>query len=222
MQGLFSEKQKSLSINTKELLVIYYTLGAWASDLKNEIVHLKCDNMCALFCISKFGSRDKLHDHITVKIYTLAEAHNIKLQISYVKSAENKSDKVSREFNIISVHSEWILSDIDFTLCMACSIHTQNIDMFASNHNKKFPQFMSWKPCINSMQVNWFATSWTNIKGYLFPCFSMISRCIKKMYNNEVLHLCGVFPNWQTRSWYPALLRLTNVQIHLLPRRAAR
>ena len=49
MQGLFSEKQKSLSINTKELLAIHYSLGAWASNLKNEIIHFKCDNICALY-----------------------------------------------------------------------------------------------------------------------------------------------------------------------------
>ena len=154
--------------------------------------------MCALFCISKFGSRDKLCDRITMKIYTLAAEHNIQLQISYVKSADNKSNKVSREFNLKSVHSEWTLSDINFTLCMAHSIHTPTIDMFASNDNKKFQQFMSWKPCINSIQVDSFVTSWTYIKGYLFPCFSMISRCVKTMYDDEVLHLCSVFPKWQT------------------------
>ena len=38
VQGLFTEKQKLLSINTKELLAIYYALGAHAEKLSNEVV----------------------------------------------------------------------------------------------------------------------------------------------------------------------------------------
>ena len=37
-QGHFSEEQCKLSINTKELLAIYFTLGAHALSLKNQVV----------------------------------------------------------------------------------------------------------------------------------------------------------------------------------------
>ena len=50
-QGLFNEQQKQLSINTKELLAILYTLQVYASDLANEVVHIKTDNMVALYCL---------------------------------------------------------------------------------------------------------------------------------------------------------------------------
>ena len=39
-QGLFTQKQKLLSINTKELLAIYYTLSTHAHGLRNEVVLL--------------------------------------------------------------------------------------------------------------------------------------------------------------------------------------
>ena len=37
VQGLFTEKQKLLLINTKELLAIYYALGAHAEKLSGEV-----------------------------------------------------------------------------------------------------------------------------------------------------------------------------------------
>ena len=40
-QGLFTEKQKQLSINTKELLAIYYTLSHYSEKLRGECVHIQ-------------------------------------------------------------------------------------------------------------------------------------------------------------------------------------
>ena len=97
-QGKFTQKQQCLSINTKELLAIYYTLSTFAHRLKNEVVLLRCDNMTALYCIKSFGSRDSLRHTITKKIYALANIHNFELRISYVKSADNISDKTSQVF----------------------------------------------------------------------------------------------------------------------------
>ena len=48
VQGLFTECQKSLSSNTKELLAIYYALGAHAEKLTGEVVMIRCDNTTAI------------------------------------------------------------------------------------------------------------------------------------------------------------------------------
>ena len=93
IQGLFTEKQKALPINTKELLAIYYALGAHTWNLVRKVVHLKCDNTTAIACIKNFGSRDVLRNKITARIFNIAFDHDITLQISYVKSEDNILDR---------------------------------------------------------------------------------------------------------------------------------
>ena len=99
LQGLFSDAQRSLSITTKELLTILYTLQVYAPELQHEIVHLKSDNMVALFCIRQQGSRDVLHDGITCKIFDQADKYQFQLQVSYVKTEHNISDQLSHKFD---------------------------------------------------------------------------------------------------------------------------
>ena len=94
-QGHFTEKQKLLSINSKELLAIYYTLSVFAHRLVNERVHLRCDNMTALYCIRNFGSKDILRDQIVCKVFYLGHKYAFTLTISYVESGKNISDKSS-------------------------------------------------------------------------------------------------------------------------------
>ena len=208
-QGLFTEKQRALSINTKELLAIYYTLSTYAKRLKNEVVLIRCDNMTALYCIQSFGSRDHLRDTITKKVFALADMYNFQLQISYVKSGENISDVASRKFPNKSVHTEWSLSSSDFKRVLELSSVTPNIDMFASKVNAKLPQFISWLPQMCATHVDAFTVDWHHLKGFLFPPFNLISHVLKKCVDDKVQHLCGVFPLWLTKSWWPTLLKLS-------------
>ena len=94
IQGRFTEKQKKLSINTKELLAIYYVLSMLGSRLHGEKILLMCDNMTAIFCIKNFSSRDVLRDVLMKKIYHLAKVHCFTIDIKYVQSKSNISNKV--------------------------------------------------------------------------------------------------------------------------------
>ena len=106
VQGLFTEKQRLLSINTKDLLATYYALGAHASKLTSKVVMLRCDNMTAISCIRKKGSSHVVRNRITELIFDIVFTHRFTIQISYVKSKENISDSVSRQFKVTSLHAE--------------------------------------------------------------------------------------------------------------------
>ena len=84
------------------------------SRLHGEQILLMCDNMTAIFCIKNFGSRDVLHDVLTKKIDHLAKVHCFTIDIKYVQSKSNISDKVSRKFLGKMVHTEWTLDKVDF------------------------------------------------------------------------------------------------------------
>ena len=100
-QGRFTPKQQLLLINTKELLAIYYVLSMLSSDMRDEVVHVRCDNMCALFCLRNFGfSSCALRDEVTRKIFYLAFKYNYSIISSYIPSKENLSDMPSRLFKV--------------------------------------------------------------------------------------------------------------------------
>ena len=168
-QGLFTEKQRSLSINSKELLAIYFTLNVYAKQLAGEHIMLRCDNYTAIYCIVHRGSKDQFCDYITGHIFDLAHKYRFTLQISYVKSKENCSDVISRKFNRLSVHSEWSLDERDYKKFAQWWIVTPEIDMFASNLNNKCNKFFSWLPCPDSIHVDAFTCSWSELRGFLFP-----------------------------------------------------
>ena len=97
IQSKFSEKQAGLSINTKELLAIYYTLSAFGAELKGEAVLVHCHNTVSVSCIKKKGSRDPLRNLITKKIFHIAQVNSFSLSITWVTGHFNKhADYLSR------------------------------------------------------------------------------------------------------------------------------
>ena len=189
-QGKFTEKQKQLSINTKELLAIYYTLRVHVTELKDQVVLFHCDNTTALFCMKSLGSRDVLRDRITSKIYHLACLYNITLKCSYINTKLNKSDRASRVFKQKSVHTEWSLHSSDFQKILNLSSTLPEVDMFASEANKKLPQFISWHPCKDAMHVDAFTCNWGNIRGFLFAPFHCLASVLKKCLDDKVENTC--------------------------------
>ena len=214
VQGLFTECQKSLSINTKELLAIYYALGTHANKLAGEVVMVRCDNTTAISCIRNCGSSDFLRDKITVCIFELAFKHNFEIRISYVQSAENLSNRVSSKFD--SIHAEWSISDRDFKSVIELAKTPPEIDLFAHAQNKRLEKFVSWKPCIGATHVDAFTLNWKNLRAFLFPPFPCISSVIKKCLDDRVTMACGIFPLWKTKSWWPGLMRLANHEFTVL------
>ena len=212
-QGKFTEKQKTLPINTKELLAIYYTLKVYIEQLWNEVVLIRCDNVIALYCIKSYGSRDVLRNRIVAKTFHLARLYNFTLKCSYVNTKPNESDWASRVFKIKSINTEWCLHKSDFDKVLKLATTTPTVDMFTSEFNKKLPQFISWHPSKNAMHVDAFTYKWSRVNGYLFAPFHYLSNVLKKCLDDEIQHMCGVFPLWPTKTWWPTLMRLSQGKV---------
>ena len=55
------------------------------------------------------------------------------------------------------------------------------IDIFASHLNYQDPTYVSWNPDKNAYAIDPFSISWTNLKFYAFPPFSLIRTSISKI-----------------------------------------
>ena len=112
-------------------------LAVYAQRLQDEPVMLRCDNCTAIYCILQRGSRDDFRDYITKRVFELAKKWRFTIQISYIKSKENCSDKVLRIFKDFSIHTEWEISNYDFNKIKDWWIVKPEIDLFASDQNRK-------------------------------------------------------------------------------------
>ena len=76
--------------------------------------------------------------------------------------------------------SDWCLNRQIF-LKIQKLIGELEIDLFASTLNYQLKKFGSWNPDPMSLATDAFLLNWTTIKGYTFPPFSLIGRCLAKV-----------------------------------------
>ena len=81
---------------------------------------------------------------------------------------------------------------------------TQDIDLFASRHNAQKRRYVSWKPDPEACTFDAFALNWEGLKGYAFPPFCLIGRCLAKVRRYKA-KLVLITPIWQTQQWYPGM-----------------
>ena len=67
--------------------------------------------------------------------------------------------------------------------------------MFASGWDKQLPKFVSWKPQPTAWGLNAFSIDWNSHRAYLFPPFSLVGRCLKKI-RDEKADVILVAPVW--------------------------
>lgn len=91
------------------------------------------------------------------------------------------------------------------------------IDLFASRLTNQLPRYVSWKADPGAEATDAFSLNWAQHRGYAFPPFVLIGRCLKQVICQQVPSLVIVTPVWEMQSWFPLLLELCVDQPLLLP-----
>ena len=98
VNGAFSSKQQLLSINTRELLAVYFGLLSLREKLRNKAILCHCNNTMAVSCILKHRSPDKIRNRITINIFELIDDLNSSISAVHLSRSENGSaDSLSRK-----------------------------------------------------------------------------------------------------------------------------
>ena len=82
------------------------------------------------------------------------------------------------------------------------------IDLFASRLTAQLKTYMSWRPDPGVVATDALSQSWNQIKGYAFPPFSLIGRCLTKVRREQVLEIVLITPKWPTQTWFPVLISM--------------
>ena len=217
IQSRFSQKQSALSINTKELLAIYYTLSSFAVELSGQHVLMHSDNTVAVSCLRKKGSSDPFRDALTRKVFQLGFDHNFTISSTWISTKENFiSDRLSRCI-AGNPRTEWSLDLIDFQTILDLLTWVPEIDLFASHLNNKLPSYCSRARDPHSSWVDAFTLNWNGKKCYCFCPFSIIGKTLRKLQNDKVENMAMIVPLHPSSTWFPLFLRLSKAPPFLLP-----
>lgn len=91
------------------------------------------------------------------------------------------------------------------------------VDLFASRLTAQLIRFVSWKPDPEAEAVDAFTLDWNQLRGFAFPPFALIGRCLRQVLRQSVSQLTIVTPVWETQPWHPLLLEMTIDNPILLP-----
>jgi hypothetical protein len=213
-QGQWSEEESKLHINILEMKAAEFVVKAFTKDLRNIHCHLRLDNKSCVAQINKMGgTRSESLFEALEGLWHYCLDHGITITAEHLPGVlNNEADEQSRIFADVS---NWKLREEYFR-----QINLQwgpvEIDLFADRLNAQVNQYVSWKPDPAAVQVDAFEMNWRNLKGYMFPPFCLIGRCLGKV-RKEQATLVLVAPVWTTQVWYPQLLSMLVEQPILFP-----
>ena len=212
--GLWSQLERKNHINYLELLEAMFAVKSFARDMRNSHVHLKMDNRMAVFYVNHMGGTcSPLMSRLATQLWQWCLERNISLTAEHLPGVDNcVADK---EFRMIQSSAEWKLHQGVFQQIMEI-LSRCNIDLFATRLNSQLDQFVSWRSDPNAAGTDVLLLPWDKWKGYAFPPFCLISRCLKKREDRASLILAA--PVWRAQLWYPALLELLIDHPLILPK----
>lgn len=195
-RGPWTTFEANWHINELELKASLLALQSFTINASNQSVLLMLDNSTAVAYINKRGgTRSTRMNSIMIDIVEWCEKRSLSLSASHIPGVSNTiADELSRSK---ADSSDWKL-DVQ-TFNQIHSIWPTNLDLFASGWNKQLPKFVSWKPQPAAWGLNAFSIDWNSHRAYLFPPFSLVGRCLKKI-RDEKADVVLVAPVWQSQS----------------------
>ena len=191
-------------INELEILAAFYALQAFAFRSSNITIHLMLDNASSVAYINKCGGTHSIAlNRVAVKIIRWCEKRGLTLQAFHLPGKENFLADFHSRFRADS--SDWKLDPVVFSRLR--QIWPASVDLFASIWNRQLDCFVSWKHQPNCLALDAFSLNWRDIRGYLFPPFNLISRCLSKIRRDGAL-VTLVTPFWPTQPWFPLAVEL--------------
>jgi hypothetical protein len=95
--GEWSDEERSLSINLRELLAVYFALAVFGPRVAHSHIWARCDNEMAVFVIGKLSAREPLLVHILRKLHAVQARHDVTLSPHHINGVDNVlADPLSR------------------------------------------------------------------------------------------------------------------------------
>ncbi|XP_068990421.1 uncharacterized protein [Neodiprion pinetum] len=203
--GIWSQAEKALHINHLEIKAAFLALKLFAKDLVSAEILLRIDNTTAIAYINKLGGTrsEDLHD-LARKLWDWCEQRDLWVHASYIASKDNvEADSLSRLSNR---DTEWQLANYAFK-SVTRKFGVPEIDLFASNENKKCAIYCSWDRDPKALAIDAFTVNWNPWFFYAFPPFATIAKAIQKIKADKAVGIL-IVPFWPSQNWFPAFKKM--------------
>lgn len=138
--------------------------------------------------------RSPILNDITKDIFLWAITRNIRLVAAHTPRKVNvDADLLSRNF---SHETEWMLDQNVFNKICRKLLNSE-IDLMASSSNTQLPNFIWWKADRKAIFSNSFHMLWGNTKVYIFPPFSLITKVLAKVEQDQRHTIILIAPFWK-------------------------
>jgi hypothetical protein len=212
--GRWTRNESRNHINFLELLAAFLALKTFVPNLRPNRVLLRLDNVTAISFINRMGgTHSTTLSDLAVEMWKWCLQKGVIIHAEHLPGTENiRADWESRH---VRDSSDWKLQrEIFLQLERRCGPFT--IDLFASRTNAQMQIYCSWKPDPHAVAVDALSISWRNHRPYMFPPFSLITRCLEKIDQEEVDAIL-IAPVWQSQVWFPRILESLMDDPILLP-----
>lgn len=211
--GPWETEHESKHINELELMAAFNALKSFAKHASNVTIHLMLDNATAVAYINKCGGTHSiaLRD-LALEIIQWCEERCVVLKAFHLPGKENIVADYHSRFHADS--SDWKLDIGVFAKLQA--IWPSSVDLFAASWNKQLDCFVSWRNQPDCLALDALSLNWRRMRGYLFPPFCLVSRCLAKIRRDKAL-VTLVTPLWPTQPWFPLAVELVCDVPRLLP-----
>lgn len=152
---------------------------------------------------------------IAGEIFAWAESNLASLTAVHLKGTLNSlADFLSRQQ---VKQDEWSLNQEVFEQVVK-TWGIPEVDLFASESNKKVAQFFSLHSLDRARGMDTFANAWHFNLCYAFPPVRLVAEALQKILTQE-MDLILIAPFWPRKAWFAVLKRLAIYPPILLPMR---
>ena len=152
------------------------------------------DNISAVTYINKMGgTHSPLLSYLAKNLWDWCLSHNLLVRAQYIPGIQNVV--ADRESRVFLDASDWKLKPTVFNRLYQ-TWGPLNIDLFASRLTTQLEQFVSWRPDPLAVHTDAFTLDWSTFRGYAFPQFALMGRCLNQIQSQHVTHIVLVAPVW--------------------------
>jgi hypothetical protein len=197
------------SIDELELATILVALEVLPVLTPSANLRVFCDNTVAIAYVNHMGGKVPRLNVVARRIWDLLEDKNAFLTATYVASAANVADSLTRGFLAKTRRFFDLEVQLNPSIFHSHVLYSgpfvPEIDWFASCHNKQLPRFCAWQEGLHGAEyLDAFQHDWSQTPGYMFPPFALLPKVLKKI-RDERAQMVLVHPNWPGALWGPTL-----------------
>ena len=174
-------------------------------DERSIHVLLKMDNTSAIAYINKRGGTvSPTLNRLNKEFWLWCMERDITVQAQHLAGALNCT--ADAESRIMRDRSDWMLCPNVFQ-AINHKLGPLEVDLFASRLTTQLSSFVSWRPDPEAIATDAFTVTWTGLKAYANPPWSLVGRVLSQA-RQQGADLILVTPVWKTQPWYPTVLEM--------------